>query len=57
MFAGVYVLHPLGCVLQLVSTPETFGIAGDSVGLLIASLTLPGAILAWGRGEPEDEAE
>ena len=57
MFAGVYVLYPLGCVLQLVSTPETFGIGGDTVGLLIASLTLPGAILAWGRGEPEDEAE
>jgi hypothetical protein len=53
----VYVLYPLGCVLQLVSTPETFGIGGDTVGLLIASLTLPGAILAWGRGEPEDEAE
>jgi hypothetical protein len=26
-------------------------------GLLIASLTLQGALLAWGKGEPEDEAE
>jgi hypothetical protein len=146
MFAGVYVLYPLGCILQLASTPETFGIAGDIVGLLmiaaalalfavlagsslqrqsqepetvlderelaernraafgahsifsglvllgiiylmigrdlianqklmvwlpatgehwnaifwgllIASLTLQGALLAWGKGEPEDEAE
>ena len=146
MFAGVYVLYPLGCILQLVSTPETLGVAGDVAGLimilcavalflvlagsslqrqsqeqdamlderelaernraaygahsifsglvllgiiylmiardlianqnlmlwlpetgehwnaifwglLIASLTLPGAILAWGKGEPEDEAE
>lgn len=146
MFAGVYVLYPLGSILQLVSTPETLGVAGDVAGLtmvvgalalflvlagsslqrqsqepetmlderelaernratfgahsifsglvllgviylmlgrdlianqklmvwlpetgehwnaifwglLIASLTLPGAILAWGKGEPEEEVE
>ena len=146
MFAGVYFLYPVGCVLQLVSTPDSLGFAGDVAGLimivaalalfavlagsslqrqsqepetllderelaernraaygaysifsglvllgiiylmiardlianqklilwlpetgehwnaifwglLIASLTLPGAILAWGKGEPDNEAE
>ena len=35
MFADVYVLYPPGCVLQLVATPETLCIAGDTVGLLM----------------------
>lgn len=146
MFAGLYVLYPLGCILQLVATPENLGVgfdvggvlmvfaafaillvlAGSSLqrqsqeqemqlderelaernraaygahaifaslvlmgviylmiamdlaakgmlmlwlpetsdhwngifwGLLLAALTLPGAVLAWGKGSPEDEAD
>ena len=146
MIVGLYILYPLGCILQLVSTPETLGVGGDLAGLamifgavalflvlagsslqrqsqeqetmlderelaernraaygahsifsglvllgiiylmiggdlianqklmlwlpetgehwnaifcglLIASLTLPGALLAWGKSEPEEEVE
>ena len=47
MFAGVYILYPLGCVLQLVSTDESFGLAGDVAGLLmVASALLIFAVLA-----------
>lgn len=40
MYAGVYALYPLGCIAQLVSTPATFGIAGDIVGLLMIAAAL-----------------
>jgi len=40
MFAGLYVLYPLGCILQLVSTPDTLGVAGDVAGLLIIAIAL-----------------
>lgn len=40
MFADVYVLYPPGCVLQLVATPETLCIAGDTVGLLMIAAAL-----------------
>lgn len=40
MFAGLYILYPLGCVLQLVSTDESLGFAGDVVGLLMVAAAL-----------------
>ena len=66
MFAGVYVLYPLGCILQLVSTPETLGVAGDVAGLtmvvgaLALFLVLSGSSLQRQSQEPEtmlDERE
>jgi hypothetical protein len=63
MFAGLYVLYPLGCILQLAATPENLGPGGDVAGLLmvVAALAifaaLAGSSLQRQSQEPEAQLD
>lgn len=63
LFAGLYVLYPLGCILQLVATSENLGVAGDVTGLLMVLVALAIFAVLAGSGlqrqsqEPETQLD